>query len=672
MRKLFILPAILFLLVLIPIIHAGLGQENHGYNYDTIGTSFRSGVVINVTSNFTLINITKYSPSTADRIIISSVDSTGSNSSILQVGYFTGITANVSLNLTAGLKYMIEADNINDTSHTTAYSSITSGITATTFPITGNFLRWENSSWDGVQNGNGANIWNILSLTYRNNQLGANQTFYNSSTYQTARENILSNWTLDVAPSSATMYYNGTASTSTITNTQSNVYTFSNSLDIAANQGGAGSFYWNITYPNGTIVQSNPFFQLVENINLSLCSAANNVTYINITFKNETTAQERINASIPISTWYYWLGSGIINKTLTYSNAVETKEYDFCFDPPHRTLSSLLSLSYDNTESEQRTYSPSTLTLSNSTTQTTLFLLPSLQGQYVTFQVINTAQQALSGVNVVVSRSGIGTIETGTTDSSGTVTFFLNPSFSYTFVFSRADLTDFTTTITPSQTSYTITMGGSGSGTNNTNPSAGMSFVIMPIQKTLNNNTAYNFNLTLNSSYWTLDSWGYTLQNRSGFVFDSESSTSSNGGFLSSNLNTGLNSTITMNYFWVINGNYNNATVIWGVIDLSDNTFSISQFFTDFRSYFTLGFFGLDDVGLGLITFFAIFIITGVMSYKFGINSHAAIMAFIFSLTMFFDLGLGLVPNPIGAIPHAPTFFIGIIMVAMVFREIGR
>ena len=42
-------------------------------------------------------------------------------------------------------------------------------------------------------------------------------------------------------------------------------------------------------------------------------------------------------------------------------------------------------------------------------------------------------------------------------------------------------------------------------------------------------------------------------------------------------------------------------------------------------------FFGLDDVGLGLITFFAIFIITGVMSYKFGINSPAAIMAFIFS-----------------------------------------
>src|SRR3990167_3409945 len=195
--------SIIIYFLLLPIIYAGLGQESHGIQYTIVGTSNVAGVIINVTNNLTLINITKYSPSTSDRVSIFSVNGTGYNETLLQRGYFTGDHANVSLNLTAGLEYIIATDVINDTAHTTAYVTIP----ATDFPITGINIRWVNSSWNGVPNANGPSIWNIYSLIYTNNILGPNQTYYNSSSYQTARESILSNWTLDVAPSSATMYY---------------------------------------------------------------------------------------------------------------------------------------------------------------------------------------------------------------------------------------------------------------------------------------------------------------------------------------------------------------------------------------------------------------------------------------------------------------------------------
>jgi len=660
--KLILLASLIILALTFTI--AGIGQEGHGLTMSVGSGGNREGVQIYVKTNFTLLNVTKVSSVTAN---LSSVYN--GSGTLLAVSPFVNSVANFSINLVAGQNYTIEANQTNAAITSNACNNV-----ATTRPVNGTSIDWINGTFNGVVGANGNVFCNIESITYTNNLLGANNTIYNSSTVETARESFTSEFSLPLSLSSASLIYAGSSYSGSITTLSGNNYRLSSSLDIPIGTSSI-NWFWNITLSNGTIVNSNPLVQSRTLINFSSCQAApQNIPYITFTFKNETPNQENVNASVTTSSFVYWdnSGSGSLNKSFNYINLTELSSYSFCYTPSDRFIKSLITFSYDNAESEQRTYSPDILSLSNVSTSKTLFLLPSTQGQYVTFQVINTAQQSLSNVEVVASRSGIGTIETATTDSSGTVTFFLNPNFPYDFVFSKSGFDDFETTITPSQTSYTITMGGTTGSTNTTNSASGMSFVILPSQRTLNNGTTYNFNLTLNSSYWSLSSWGFTLQNRSGYVFDSESSTSSNGGFLSSNLNTGENKTIVMNYFWVINGVYNNATITWGVLDLSGNTLSISQFFTDLRNYVSLGFFGIDDVGLGIVTFFAIFLISGVMSYKFGINSPAAIMAFIFSLTMFFDLGLGLVPNPIGAIPHAPTFLMGIIFVAMFLRELGR
>lgn len=579
------------------------------------------------------------------------------------------------------------ANQFNLTNATLLIYNSTGLFNSTNISLTGNS---SNNSMITVNNLNvGQYTWNVYVCGINNTGtqcntnlinyslfVGAmvNSNLFNSSTYETSLESFKTNISLvsGLSISSVNLNYNGNVYSGTSTNIGGNDYFINSAINIPTGVQ-TNNWFWSLLYSNNIQQNLTSNTQSVSLINLSICgSAPQNVKYINFTFKNETSAQERVNASISSSTWTYWLGSGSITKSLSYSNANENREYTFCFSPQDKSVYTDVTLNYDNAESEQRSYAPSTLTLTNNTNLKTLYLLPTLQGQYVTFQVINTAQQALEGVNVVVTRSGIGTVETATTDSSGSVTFFLNPNFAYSFTFSKTGFTDFETEITPSQTAYTITMGGTSSATNVTNPQRGITYSVLPSIKTLNNGTTYNFNLTLNASYWTLDSWGFTLQNRSGYVLASQSSTASSGGFLGTNLNTGQNKTITMNYFWVINGQYNNATITWTVIALSGNTFSIFQFFTDLITYVTVGFFGLDEFGLALLTFFTIFIITGVMSYKFGINSPAAIMGFIFSLVLFFDVGLGLVPNPVGAIPHAPTFLIGLILVAMVFREVGR
>lgn len=671
MKKL-LLSSLIGIIFLISFTFAVIVLEAHNFAESGTGgisANLTSGARIYAKENISIYAIGFNSLMTGDivKILNETGGIGGTVDKIINESLIVNKISQINVSLVSGQYYTISVTNRSGGWTELAYVD-----GSALFPLSGNSINWINGS---RLNASDSSIRNIETIYLANNLYPLNQSIANITSIETDNEAFSSNITSSSAISSATLVYNFTSYSATVTNLGGNIYRLSRNIVIPliSKSTYLNAFFWNVTFANGTNVLTNPVLQTTTQTNLSICGASpQNLLYYNISFKNETSSQERINASVTSSTWSYWLGDGSINRSLSYSNSSESREYNFCFTPKYRSVNVDLSFSYDNAESEQRTYSPDTFLLTNSSTSTTLFLLPSTSGQYVTFQVINTAQQALSGVEVTASRTGIGTIETGTTDSSGSVTFFLNPNFAYNFVFSKTGFDDFETTITPTQTSYTITMGGTSGSTNSTNSASGMSFVILPSQKTLNNGTTYNFNLTLNSSYWSLDSWGFTLQNKSGYVFDSETSSSSNGGFLSTNLNTGENKTIVMNYFWVINGVYNNATVTWGVIDLSGNGLSIFQFFTDLRSYVSLGFFGLDDVGLGIITFFAIFLITGVMSYKFGINSPAAIMAFIFSLTMFFDIGLGLVPNPIGAIPHAPTFLMAIIFVAMFFREMGR
>ena len=406
---------------------------------------------------------------------------------------------------------------------------------------------------------------------------------------------------------------------------------------------------------------------------LQICNASTPLKFINFTFKNETVLQQSVNATID-STWTYWFDNGV-NRSLSYANTSATPSYAFCIDGGGNTLSAQPDINYANAESLQRTYRPGTLSLTNITTNQTLFLLPTSGGIYVSFQVQTVGGTKISGAIVNITRTGYGQIAADATDDSGIATFFLDPLVSYTIHTSAAGYTSVTSAITPSQSSYTIILGAVAATASDY--IQGITFTTSPIGVELNNNTNYVFNFTISSSFWGLSSYGFTLVNSSGFVLNSTSGSVSAGSSVAVNHSTGNLSYIRMNYFWVINNSYQNGSVNWIIVDTSASGWSLSNLFTDLTLYLTQGdgLFGLrrgtsdGDFSLAIIIFIIIFGFAGIMSYQYGLTSSGAIVFIIFSAVLFFDVGLGIMPNPIGAVPHFITFFMAIALVGVIIKE---
>ena len=321
----------------------------------------------------------------------------------------------------------------------------------------------------------------------------------------------------------------------------------------------------------------------------------------------------------------------------------------------------------------QRIWNPTVQTYTNATTTKTLYLLSSIDGIYVTFQVVNTAEQPLSGVDIRAVRSIGGEdfeVGSGVTSVSGSQTFFLNPDFITTFTFSKDGFTTFIDTFAPTQSSYTIFLGG-GETTTAIDYSKGITYTIRPKLTQLTNDTTYSFNFTLGSSFWDVTEFGITLRLANGTELQSTTA-STNGGILNLDQDTKSYDSIVMDYFWVINSTQINNSRYWTVYNTENTRWSILTFFTDLTLYIDSGIFGLDEFGKHLIVYLIIFMFVGVMSFKFGLVSPISVSTIIFGVIYFFDVVIGLMPNPIDAIQNFPTIVAAIILVMIIIKEVQR
>jgi hypothetical protein len=440
-------------------------------------------------------------------------------------------------------------------------------------------------------------------------------------------------------------------------------------MDIPTTKIGNNSIKWEFTYAGDTI-NSEISYQNVEAINLTYCTTG--TPYINFTFKDESDLA-LINATIPTSTATYWLGDGTVYKTLTYVNNTANDNYAFCFTPIHKTLNAHYRIQYASENYPQRTFESDDITLTNDTTNKILYLLGTADGLYVTFQVINPAEQTVSGVSVTSTREIEGTnviVANGITGDDGGVTFWLNPDFVHDFSFIKDGYETYESSYAPTQSSYTITLGGETTVDDDYNK--GVSYSINPDNAVLDFNTSYSFNFNLSSSYWDIQSFGFVLINEDGNSLGSASQSGINEGSASLILDILSNETINMNYYWVVNDTYVNGTKTWIAYDNDGNNFSILYFFQDLSLYMSAGMFGLDDFGLGLISFLICFSFAGIVSFKFGLNSPASVMAIVCAMVGFLDVGVGIVPNPVGAVTHFPTIFVFILTIGVMMKEGAR
>lgn len=506
-----------------------------------------------------------------------------------------------------------------------------------------------------------------------NNTNSTNSTIFFNATIR-PKTYSLTNSTFYIWYSNGTLFntstnttFNGNISTFSINNFTVNTYLW-NVLGVQGNANGT----------NSSFATNNYTLNIVNQV-LALCNATYTNPFLNITFKDENSLAN-INASIPTSTFTYWTASlsSTTNQTLTFSDNTDNNYYTFCSNV-NDTINVLSELQYRRvSDYPQRIWQPSTQQYNNTLTTQVLYLLSTTDGIFVTYQVLDTSESPIEDVNVVSTRVVSGdTIQVGagTTDSAGTVTFWMNPDFEHTTTFTKTGFDDFVFTHFPTQASYTITLGGEI--TTEDDFSQGITQTIRPSSDFLYRNQLYNFNYTINSTYWNLTSFQFTLTYANGTQIGSNTSSTSIGGLISfNNVNVSNSSTISMNYLYNIDNNDSTQRTgvrVW-ITQTSEGTeFSIWQLIQDSNTYISAGFFGFDNFGKTLLSFVIIVLMVGGLSQRYGIASEGAIMGILFGIVFFLDVGLSFIPplviGDIVAIEHFYTYITFLILLGVLIKE---
>ena len=619
---------------------------------------------------FKIWNITLNSSEVAGLYSISDYDfvydEIGFNNSV-----YESLNDTFSINVTS---YKIPTDaylNYNGTDYSASVNSVgnSSYIINKTINIpvrVGNntfYFHWisESTTFNSVNNTQKVNAFPLSNITF------------NNSVYETALETFKVNIPITFNPTSAYLNYNGTDYSATITNTGID-YEISKQLNIPIPTVlGNNTFYFHWT-SNSQSHNSTKSNQTINPVIFNICNSTLHTKFLNISFQDESSLTF-INATIPSSTFQYYLGSGSVNKTITYTNNSLNYQYYFCANV-NQTFKVNPYVQYkQGTDYPQRIWNPEATSYTNVTTNQILYLLSSTDGQYVTLQLVNSADQPINGVNVEVVSNGI-TVGSGLTGSDGGVTFWLNPDYLHTFTFTKTGYTTYETSFSPTQTSYTITL-GSTSTSNNYDYTIGISYFILPSATYLDNDTTYSFNFTISSTYWSLDSYGFTLTLTNGSVLGSISDTTSTGGTINLNVNTLNDTSIRMDFYYVVNGSYQNMSKNWIIYSTEDNGFSIWFMINRFKTYMNSGdgIFGLktNSFSLNLFIYVLILAIVGIMSYKFSVSSPATVLGMLFGLVALFDVVLGLLYNPPLAeavgVHNFSTILIGIILFGVIIKE---
>ncbi len=382
------------------------------------------------------------------------------------------------------------------------------------------------------------------------------------------------------------------------------------------------------------------------------------------------------NASITTSTFDYYLGGGTVNKTFSFINITDNYNYEFCATP-NQTLNVDSFIQYkQGTAYPQRVFDAPVVQYTNDTTHSILYLLGVADGIFVTFQTISTANLVLSGVAITAVREISGgdvTVGQGTTGADGGVTLWLNPDFIHDFTFIKSGFPTLQESFAPTQSSYTITLGGTTTPTDSF--FKGIDFSVIPTNTSLTNDTTYTFGFTLTSAFWDLEEYGFNLRLANGTIITGDT-TSTSGTALTKSYNTNNQTKVYLDYFWKVNSTYTNGTKLWIVYNTENTQWSISTFFTDLTLYLDSGFFGIDDFGRYLIIFIIIFFTVGIMSFKFGFTSPMTISVMTFLIVFFFDVVVGIIPQLSlfsgTQVPYLLTFLTGLIAVMAILREATR
>ncbi len=267
----------------------------------------------------------------------------------------------------------------------------------------------DNSSGDAVC------AWASSNRTFTSSAFSELTATYNTSIFETSRQSIIFNISANpsVSSASASLWYNGTEYTSTVTDGTAGIYKAVNTLDIPlVNADGNKTFNWewDFTLTDGTTLSQNTttFSHEVNRTWLALCNATYFTPFINFTTKSAENPYPEVNVTLKTA-WEWWLGSGGITRNYSYEDESETKShFGFCMSP-NQTYTTNLQAEFDGADYSQNYHYLTNASLTNITNNISLYLLNDSKATLTVLTVYDQAQSPLEDVYIQIQLYDVGT-----------------------------------------------------------------------------------------------------------------------------------------------------------------------------------------------------------------------------------------------------------------------
>lgn len=412
-------------------------------------------------------------------------------------------------------------------------------------------------------------------------------------------------------------FYNGSAN-NILQNTTSTTFLWGNlsadthNWSCRAWDGSSGSAYVN---------------RSINKMNFTTCTVGDSSQALNFTVKDETndTFTNATQGSMSAT-----LTSSVDSEEYTFT-LTKNSTYPFCLNPFDVATTIDYSLSYKGDSYPERVYAENT-TIGTALIHRVLYLLHSDEGSYSSYHVSDITGIPLDEVDVSVTRVLGGStipIAGGDTDSSGSVTFWLDPDISHTFTFARSGYITSTQTITPASPDYYITLATSAQNISYTGDTEGMIWRIGPQSGLLSSGVEYNFSFNITASKENLFGCKIELVDSDGSILDSaEGCTTPNDAGNISLLYTMPGDYLWGRYYLKIDNTSNSYFLIegdtkWVPLNVTSSGNTLNDFFSSFR---TLSEWSADEnsivatVSAFFFFFIAVTLVLGLFSYFSGVD----------------------------------------------------
>ena len=255
-----------------------------------------------------------------------------------------------------------------------------------------------------------------INLTFVSSAFSENNYIFNTSVFETTRQGYILNITGNSLISSATasLWYNGTSYTSTVTSMVAGYYKATNNLDVPLtpqNDNKEFLWEWSFVLTDGSLIKQNStvYEQEVNRTWFTICNATFDEQFINFTIRDATNPFPLMNATFKAA-WDFWLGEGDIKRNYSFEDVTETKHnFDFCMFPEDESFYLNGQLEFDATDYSQNYYYLDNAILTNTTNAIDLYLLNDSLATLTILQVYNEAQEAISNVTIKIQLYDVGT-----------------------------------------------------------------------------------------------------------------------------------------------------------------------------------------------------------------------------------------------------------------------